>query len=181
VRPERLIALLVVLALTATVAIAVWLLTEPADGPPPVASGPPAAAEAATVVHVIDGDTIVITIGGREERVRYIGIDAPELARVAEGVPAECGAETARDANAAMVTGRDVRLERDESDRDRFGRLLRHVWVEADGEWVLVAAQLVRDGAVEARSYPPDGGRDGQLDAAERQARQAGVGMWATC
>ncbi len=137
----------------------------------------PEAAQEATVIRVVDGDTIVARVEGREERVRYVGVDAPEVGREATGEPAACGGEEARAANESLVAGMTVELERDVSDRDRFGRLLRHVWLDGS----LVGERLVRDGMMEARSYPPDTSRDGQLDAAERMARERGAGIWGAC
>jgi micrococcal nuclease len=137
-------------------------------------------AEQGQVVRVVDGDTIIVRIDDREERVRYIGVNAPELASVERGVDAECGALEAALANRELVEGRSVALERDVTDRDRFGRLLRHVWVDLDG-WRLVTEALVESGAIRARSYPPDTSRDRQLDAAEGAARSAGHGIWAGC
>ena len=137
--------------------------------------------EAATVVHVTDGDTIVVQLDGVRERVRYVGVDAPELPNVETGRPAECGAEAARAMNADLVDTAEVVLVRDVTDRDRFGRLLRHVWIGGDGAWRLVSEELVAAGAVEARSYPPDTGFDGRLDATERRARDEGRGIWGSC
>lgn len=136
--------------------------------------------ERGEVVRVVDGDTIVVRIGDRDERVRYIGVNAPELADLEQGAAAECGAIAALEANRELVEGRTVALERDVSDRDRFGRLLRHAWVERDG-WRLVSAELVESGAVRARSYPPDTIRDPELERAEREARSGGRGIWASC
>jgi micrococcal nuclease len=176
-RPERHIGVILVLALGAVVVAAV-ALSRPE---PPSAPDAPIDGEAAVVDHVTDGDTITVRIDGRRERVRYIGLDAPEIAHPEEGTPAECGGTEARAANARLVEGAEVVLERDRSDRDRFGRLLRHVWVETADGWELVGELLVMDGAVEARSYPPDTGRDAFLDAAEQQARDAGLGIWGSC
>jgi micrococcal nuclease len=144
-------------------------------GDPPAAE--PGAAQRAVVTRVVDGDTIVVRVDGREERVRYIGVDAPELARADTGQPAECGGAEALAANEELVAGKAVDLERDVSDRDRFGRLLRHVWLAGS----LVGERLVRDGVLEARSYPPDTSRDNELDAAGREARAAGIGIWGAC
>jgi micrococcal nuclease len=132
------------------------------------------------VVRVVDGDTVVVDLAGVRERVRYIGLDAPEVGNAENGTIAECGGEAARAANEALVAGSEVGLERDVSDRDRFGRLLRHVWI-LSGEDRLVGALLLADGAVEARSYAPDTGRDGQLDALEREAREDRDGIWGAC
>jgi micrococcal nuclease len=78
------------------------------------------------------------------------------------------------------VAGEELVLERDVSDRDRFGRLLRHAWLE-DDVWRLIGLELVEAGAVEARSYPPDTRRDAELDAAERRARDRAAGIWGDC
>lgn len=137
-------------------------------------------AEHGEVLRVVDGDTIIVRIGGRDERVRYIGVNAPELASAERGLDDECGALDAAEANRELIEGRTVALERDVSERDRFGRLLRHVWVDRDG-WRLVQEALVESGAIRAQSYPPDTSRDPQLDAAERAARSAGRGIWASC
>lgn len=139
------------------------------------------AADVARVERIVDGDTIVVELDGRQERVRYVGVDAPELPNAERGTPAECGALEASHANRALVLDRTVELERDRSDRDRFGRLLRHVWTTADGERRLVSELLVRRGAIEARSYPPDTRHDARLDAAERSARDEEAGIWGAC
>ena len=140
-------------------------------------TGSPRGRQEAVVIRVVDGDTIIVRVDGREERVRYIGVDAPELSNADTGQPAECGGAEARDANVAMLDGARVELERDVSDRDRFGRLLRHVWVSG----TLVGRELARQGAVEARSYPPDTSRDAELDDAERAGRRSGAGIWGSC
>ncbi len=113
--------------------------------------------------RVIDGDTIVLQGG---ERVRYIGIDAPEMG--------EPWGEEAKMANTRLVAGKRVHLERDISDRDRYDRLLRYVY--ADG--VLVEGELVRLGLAKARAYPPDTRYRERLQALEEEARQAGRGVW---
>ena len=180
-RPERLLAILAVLAIAAVV-VAVVALVSDRPGADRVGGTPHQAAFArAEVVRIVDGDTIVVVIDGREERVRYVGVDAPELANRDTGAVAECGADRATDANRDLVGDVEVELERDTSERDRFGRLLRHVWTTIDGERLLIGEQLVADGAIEARSYPPDTRYDGRLDAAEREARSAALGIWGSC
>ena len=71
-------------------------------------------------------------------------------------------------------------LERDVSDRDRFGRLLRHAWLDDDG-WRLIGLELVAAGAVGARSDPPDVTRDREFGAAEDRARDLRAGIWGAC
>lgn len=126
-----------------------------------------AAPETVRVERVIDGDTIVIEGG---ERVRYIGIDTPELSPAPEHY-----AEEARQRNVELVAGKQVRLERDISDRDRYGRLLRYVYVDE----VFVNAALVQEGYARARDYPPDSKRSIYFARLEREAKRDGRGMWA--
>lgn len=144
------------------------------------AAGPDRPTERVTVIRVVDGDTIVARVRGREERIRYIGLDAPEVANPRAGTAAECWGDEARTANERLVGGEVIVLERDTSDRDRFGRLLRHAWLEGE-PWRLVGLELVEAGAVEARSYPPDTSRDAEVDAAERRARDRAAGIWGDC
>ncbi len=179
-RPERLIAVLAVLAVAGLVVVAVAALS-PDTGSSPGAPPQAGDLQRGRVVRVVDGDTVVVAIGSREERVRYVGVDAPELANSDTGAPIECGAADATDANRRLVLDVEVELERDVSDRDRFGRLLRHAWIATDGGRVLVAEALVADGAIEARSYPPDTRHDDRLDAAEREARSEAAGIWGDC
>lgn len=123
------------------------------------------------VTRVIDGDTIEIAGG---ERVRYIGIDAPEE-RGTNGI--ECFAREASDANSTLVQGQYVRLEADTRDRDRYGRLLRYVWIDDQ----LINEVLVRRGFARRASYPPDDAKDAQLQEAEALAQLEGAGLWSAC
>ena len=79
----------------------------------------------ATVLEVIDGDTIEVRIGSRTARMRLIGVDAPEVRE-----PAACFAHEATEHVRALVTATSgkVWLQKDRSESDRFGRLLRYVW-----------------------------------------------------
>ncbi len=127
-------------------------------------SAPP---ETARVTQVIDGDTITIEGG---YRVRYIGIDTPEIRPVPEAYGLE-----AWQANRELVENKEVRLERDVSETDKYGRLLRYVYV---GD-TFVNAELVKKGLAEVKSYPPDTKHQDYLEDLEAEAREAGRGMWA--
>jgi micrococcal nuclease len=127
-------------------------------------SAPP---ETAKVIQVIDGDTITVEGG---YRVRYIGIDTPEI----HPVPEAYGTE-AWQVNRQLVEGKEVRLVRDVSETDKYGRLLRYVYVDD----VLVNAELVRLGLAEAKAYPPDIKYQDYLEEMEAEARKAGRGIWA--
>jgi micrococcal nuclease len=149
--------------------------TAPAT-PPAIEPGPTpiGATERASVVRVVDGDTIVIDRGRGDERLRYIGIDKPDT-------PVEFMAQEASAANARLVEGRDVILEKDVSETDRYGRLLRYAWVEdpdRPGDLLMVNRALVASGYAQAVTFPPDVRYTDDFRAAERQARELGLGLW---
>jgi micrococcal nuclease len=136
--------------------------------------------EEAPVVRVVDGDTIIVLLDGREERVRYIGIDAPES--VAPDQPVECFGPEAASENARLVAGQAVFLEADVEDRDRFDRLLRYVYIrQTEGDLTMVNLQLVEGGYALAGSFPPNERHRNELRAAERRARANGAGLWTQC
>ena len=118
------------------------------------------------VVRVIDGDTIEIAGGAH---VRYIGMDTPETDPKVEFYGPEAKAK-----NIEMVEGKLVTLETDVSETDRYGRLLRYVYVDG----VFVNGELVRLGYAEAVSYPPDTRYQWQLEQLEKEAKAAKRGLW---
>ena len=101
-------------------------------------------------MSVIDGDTIKVSIDGQVYTVRYIGIDTPETVHPDKAVE-RMGPEASA-ANARLVMGQVVRLEKDVSETDHYGRLLRYIWV---GD-LMVNAELVRLGYAQVSTYPPD-------------------------
>ncbi len=123
--------------------------------------------DTARVIQVVDGDTIIIE---GNFQVRYIGIDTPEIYPEVEAFGME-----AQQANRALVEGKQVRLEGDVSETDKYGRLLRYVYV---GD-TFVNAELVRQGLAQTRAYPPDTKYQDYLEQMESEAREAGRGMWA--
>lgn len=128
--------------------------------------------ESAVVSEVIDGDTIRLANGSV---VRYIGIDTPETVHPTIG--AKCYGSEANIANEQLVLGNEVRLERDISDTDRYGRLLRYVWLGDE----MVNEKLVLDGFAVAKAYPPDTKYQALFEKAEAQAKQNNVGLWRNC
>lgn len=132
--------------------------------------------ETARVVRVVDGDTLIVDRGRGNERLRYIGIDAPES--VKPDTPVEFMGKEASAANAALVDGATVVLEKDVSETDRFGRLLRYVWLRDGETWLFVDLELVRQGYAQVVTFPPDVRWVETLRDAQRVARDAGLGLW---
>lgn len=138
----------------------------------------------ATVTHVVDGDTIDVTVGGARERVRLTGVDTPEVAHAGTpdrpGNPAECFADAAAAFTAGLIPpGTPVRLERDVVSRDDYGRLLAYVYRAGDG--VFVNDELVRQGYARPLSIAPNVTHRERFVTAARLAEHAEVGLWGAC
>jgi micrococcal nuclease len=125
------------------------------------------------VVRVVDGDTIAVRLGERVEKVRYIGVNTPELHHPHHGT--EAGGLEAREVNRRLVEGRRVRLELDVQPRDRYGRVLAYVWA---GD-TMVNAELIRLGFAQVMTVPPNVRHQSLFLKLQRAARAAGRGLWA--
>jgi micrococcal nuclease len=135
---------------------------------------------AATVVDVVDGDTIRVRFPGRAdpESVRLIGIDTPETH--GPGGLRECfGAEATAYTRSLLPEGEVVRLERDVEARDRYARLLADVHRRRDGLFVNLA--LAREGFAAPLSIPPNVAHAAELVAAAGAARDGARGLWGRC
>lgn len=125
------------------------------------------------VTKIVDGDTIVLENG---ETVRYIGINSAERN--------ECFAFESEVANTQLVQGEKVRLEKDISERDRYQRLLRYVYLPSGEEGVgevLVNDYLVRHGFAKAYPYAPDTKFKDQIAQAQEEAKNNKLGLWNSC
>lgn len=149
-------------AIAAGCLLLLWLL----------AASSAAAGEWVSVEWVDDGDTILLTDG---RRVRYIGINAPEIAHAKYGRVAEPFGDRARAANKALVHGKKVRLEWDRELSDHYGRLLAYVYLE-DGRCVNQA--MIAGGWAYVLYKKPNDRQDQTLLETQRRAMQAGVGIW---
>jgi micrococcal nuclease len=139
------------------------------------AGGEPAT-YAARVIETIDGDTIVVRFhDGSTETVRILGIDTPETEHPTIGV--ECFGPEAKAATRDRLLGEAVRLEFDIERRDRYGRLLAHLW--HGGE--LYGETLLRDGLAEWYVLPPNGLHQRSMLRTELEAQAAGRGLWSAC
>lgn len=132
----------------------------------------------ATVVRVVDGDTIVVDIRGTTERVRLIGVDTPES--VKPNSPVECyGKEASAHTKDLLPEGARVRLVLDVEERDRYRRLLAYVYRSADDVFVNLA--LATDGYAGLLTYPPNVAHVEELREAVASARRDGRGLWSAC
>jgi micrococcal nuclease len=118
---------------------------------------PQSEVQVARVTKIIDGDTIWVKIDGKSYKVRYIGMNAPEV-----GQP---GADDATALNSKLTSGKTVYLYKDISETDKYGRLLRYVI--ADGKFV--DYELVKAGFAKAGTWKPDTACDSFLRNAESQ------------
>ena len=131
-----------------------------------------AAPSSPLATRVIDGDTIEVDITGTIYKVRYIGIDTPEPD---DKRPEFCAlAQEATRYNRQLVEGKTVRLEKDISETDKYGRLLRYVYIDD----IFVNAELVRQGLAWAKTYEPDTKYQGILEEAEAEAERNKIGIW---
>ena len=131
------------------------------------APGPPREAK---VTRVIDGDTAVLEGGAR---VRFLGIDAPEMER--DGHPADFLAHQSKDYSLELIQGKTVRLEYDRERYDRYGRLLAYLYLP-DG--AMVNLMVVRQGLARVYSQAPNLLHQETLNAAQQEAMAAGRGLW---
>jgi micrococcal nuclease len=126
---------------------------------------------------VVDGDTIRVVQDGREEPVRYIGVDTPEA--VKPGSPVECFGKAASRANEKLVEGERVRLVEDVESHDRYGRRLAYVYRARDD--LFVNAELVRRGFATAATYPPNVAHADEFAELAGRARRDRRGLWSAC
>jgi len=148
--------------------------TTAVSGPPTVPAGP----GVATLTKVVDGDTIVVRLAGRTERVRLIGIDTPES--VKPDSPVECfGPEASDRLRTLLPAGTAVELVRDAELRDTYGRLLAYVFRRPDG--LFVNLSMAENGYAGTLSIAPNTTFAADFAAAVTQARRLRLGLWGAC
>lgn len=134
--------------------------------------------EIAVIDWVIDGDTVDVVIAGSTERVRLIGLDAPES--VSRDTPEQCyGAEAAEALRGLLPVGHEVRVERDVETRDRYGRLLLYLY-RLDTE-LFVNEWLIANGFADTMFFEPNTTYRSRFTEMRDRARSAGVGLWGQC
>lgn len=133
------------------------------------------------IVRVIDGDTLIVLMSGREERVRLIGVDAPESVSSNEEENSVFGERASEYTKAALLPGTKVFLTFDEEREDQYGRMLAYVWTDSDLQNMdgLFQKQLLSDGYAIAIHYEPNTMYMQILYAAMNEARLKKQGLWA--
>lgn len=126
------------------------------------------------VERVIDGDTILIKINGKEERIRLIGIDAPESVHPDETKNTHCGT-IASEFTKSRLEGKQVTIEKDIQERDKYGRLLAYVYLDG----VMFNKTLVEEGMAQVSTYPPNVKYADEFLELQRHARENNIGLWA--
>ena len=175
-------AALLLLALISLVAlVSPSLSSDPAPSRSPSAPSPHPLARGerdGEVVRTVDGDTIYVRLATGVEKVRYIGVDTPEVHHPTRGE--EPGGREATVVNRRLLGDRPVRLETDVQLRDRYGRLLAYVWARRpDGGLVMVNAELVRLGYAAVMTVPPNVRHAALFRRLAAEAREQHRGLWA--
>lgn len=159
---------------------------QPTPFPAPIIQNSPAASSSAElgvagereiVARVVDGDTIELANG---QTVRLIGIDTPET--VDSRRPVGCFGKEASNEAKRLLSGKEVVLQKDVSDTDKYKRFLRYVFLPLeDGRILFVNDYLVRAGFAKVMTYPPDVKYNEQFRQAEKEARENNRGLWGSC
>jgi micrococcal nuclease len=156
-------------ALPAGIAPALWTASVPEN------------AEPVELDQVTDGDTILVWVDGKQERVRLVGIDTREASGPYQEV--ECyGPEASEFLKRLLGIDGQIFLEQDQEDRDQYGRLLRWVWADfGTGEVYLLNEALVRAGYAERYRNTPNRRYGDEVIAAEGFAQRHDLGLWGAC
>jgi len=176
-RPERPTLATLVLAVLVALGGAACTGSDPPEQS--IRPGPESRSTDAVVASVTDGDTVRVDMSdGRNEPVRFIGIDTPETRDPRVGV--ECfGREASAQTEALIPVGTPVRLEFDVEQRDRYDRVLAYVYRASDG--LFVNESLVAGGWATPYRFPPNVRYADRFSDLGAQARAQGLGLWGTC
>jgi micrococcal nuclease len=132
----------------------------------------------ASVIRIVDGDTLHVRLAGDDQTVRLIGVDTPETH--GRGGLRECfGQEATQRLQSLLDQGEAVTVVRDVEPRDRYGRLLAYVYRASDGLFVNLA--MARDGYAVSLTIPPNVAHADEFVAAAGDARRANRGLWSAC
>lgn len=125
-----------------------------------------------TVTKVIDGDTVEVQIGEKVEKVRMLLIDTPET--VHPNQPVQPYGKEASDFTQKLLLNKEVKLEKDQEDKDKYGRLLRYIYVEDQS----VQELLLTEGLARVAVYPPNTKYEQKYRELQDQAKAKKIGIW---
>ncbi len=130
------------------------------------------------IVKVIDGDTVDVSMSGRTERVRLIGVDTPETKK--PNTPIQCfGPEASKHTNELLPVGTPVLVQRDVEARDPYGRLLGYVYRTSDN--LFVNQDLIVNGFARPLSIAPNTAFAGEFARLAQSAQNSKIGLWGEC
>lgn len=139
----------------------------------------------ARVLSVADGDTIHVSLNGKNERVRMIGVNTPEIAHPELGIKEQPYGQAAKNYTSKALQGRKVFLEFDVEKRDKYGRLLAYIWLEKPGSTresevrkKMFNAILLQNGYAQVMTIPPNVKYVDLFVKLQREARNQGKGLW---
>ncbi len=146
-------------------------------------NGPTGGLTAAEVTRVVDGDTLKVRINGQqaEQTIRIIGVDTPETKDPNREVMCYGDEATAKTQELVDHAGGNVELEKDTSETDRYGRLLRYVWLPNSDGRTMLNEELVKGGYARTVVYPPDVKYHERFSAEEERAKRQHLGLWGAC
>lgn len=137
----------------------------------------------AKVIRVIDGDTAVVNINGKEEKVRFIGVDTPETKHPSQ--PVEAYGPESSQFTTSQLAGKQVYLETDVTKRDNYDRLLAYVWKSppkstSDSEIrsKMFNATLLLSGYAQLMTISPNVKYVDYFTTYQKEARVASRGLW---
>ena len=139
----------------------------------------------AKVTYVSDGDTFHINLNGRDEKVRLIGVNTPEIAHPEQGIAEQPYGKEAKDYTTSRLIGKTVYLTFDVSNRDKYGRLLAYVWTskpvndsEKEIRTKMFNAELLLNGYAQVMTVPPNVKYADLFVKFQQEARSKGEGLW---
>lgn len=133
--------------------------------------------EEASVISVIDGDTVIVKIYGDQKKVRLIGINSPELE--------EDYGQDAKEYLIKLIENKKLYLTKDVSEKDQYDRLLRYIWIHEishkqtlQKEFVMLNLRILEDGYAKVMTVEPDSMYTVLFESAEREAKKQKKGLW---
>ncbi len=146
----------------------------------------PGLLESATLVRVVDGDTLIVKVGNEEKRVRLILVDTPESVHPDPNRNTDYGKKASEYTDSQLKENQIVYLQKDVSETDRYGRLLRYVWLDQptsldDSDQIrnsMYNSKLILAGYAQVATYPPDVRYAELFTKFAAEARETQAGLW---